>query len=95
MVSGGGGPGVADFQPGDPRLEDGNRASRVLGPLRAEGARGVLVAVVSTFVVIGAIVFGLLHSPHWLEFKQAFFNSKVLGDSFPDVLRAFRRNIAY
>ncbi|MGZ5302411.1 MAG: ABC transporter permease subunit, partial [Actinomycetota bacterium] len=95
MVSGGGGPGVADFQPGDPRLEDGNRASRVLGPLRAEGARGVLVAVVSTFVVIGAIVFGVLHSSHWLEFKQAFFNAKFLGDSFPDVLRAFRKNIEY
>jgi polar amino acid transport system permease protein len=90
-----GGPGVADFQPGDPRLEDGNRASRVLRSLRAEGSRGVLVAVLSTFVVIGAIVFGVLHSSHWLEFKQAFFNAKVLGDSFPDVLRAFRRNIAY
>jgi polar amino acid transport system permease protein len=95
VVSGGGGPGVADFQPGDPRLDPGDGSSKILGPMRAEGARGVLVAVVSTFVVIGAIVFGVLHSPHWLEFKQAFFNSKVLGDSFPDVLRAFRRNIAY
>jgi hypothetical protein len=88
-----GGPGLADFQPGDPRLDPGDRSSKILGPLHAEGRRGVLVATASTVVVIGLIVFAVLHSAHWLEFKQAFFNAKVLGDSFPDILRAFRRNI--
>jgi len=90
-----GGPGLADFQPGDPRLEPRGRSSKILGPLRAEGGRGVLVATASTVIVIGLIVFAVLHSAHWLEFKQAFFNAKVLGDSFPDILRAFRRNILY
>lgn len=76
-------------------MPEGERASKILHPLRAEGARGVLVATASTVVVIGLLVFAVLHSAHWLEFKQAFFNAKVLGDSFPDILRAFRRNILY
>jgi polar amino acid transport system permease protein len=95
VASGGGGPGVADFQPGGPRLDPGARSSKILGPMRAEGARGVAVATISTVVVIGIVVFVALHSSHWLEFKQAFFNAKVLGDSFPDILRAFRKNIEY
>ena len=90
-----GGPGPAAIQPGDPRTPEGDRASRILGPLRAEGGRGVLIATISTVVVIGLVVFAVLHSAHWLEFKQAFFNAQVLGDSFPDILRAFRRNILY
>ena len=90
-----GGPGVADYGPGDPRLDDGDRSSKILGPLRAEGARGVLIATVSTIVVIGIVVYVALHSSHWLEFKQAFFNPEILGDSFPGILRAFLRNIKY
>ena len=49
----------------------------------AEGARGVLLATASTAIVIGVVVFVALHSSHWLEFKQAFFNAKVLGDRSP------------
>lgn len=90
-----GGPGPAALQPGDPRMPEGDRASKILGPLRAEGRRGVLIAIISTVVVIGLVVFAVLHSAHWLEFKQAFFNAEVLGDSFPDILAAFRRNIVY
>ncbi len=60
-----------------------------------EGAKGVAVAVVSTLVVLGALVYATLHSEYWPEFKQAFFNWDVLRESFPDILRAFRRNIVY
>jgi polar amino acid transport system permease protein len=90
-----GGPGVADHGSGDPRLDDGDRSSKILGSLRAEGARGVLIATVSTIGVIGIVVYVALHSAHWLEFKQAFFNPGILGDSFPGILRAFLRNIKY
>jgi polar amino acid transport system permease protein len=83
------------MQPGDPRLPEGDRSSKILAPLRAEGAKGVVVATISTFVLIGGIVVLVLHSPHWLEFKQAFFNAQVLGDSFPSILQAFKRNIEY
>jgi polar amino acid transport system permease protein len=90
-----GGPGVADYQPGDPRLPEGDRSSKILGPLRAEGARGVLIATLSTFVVLGVIVYAILHSPHWSEFKQAFFNGQIFRDTFPEIARAFLRNIEY
>ena len=90
-----GGPGLADYQPGDPRLGPGERASKVLGPLRAEGARGVAIATISTVVVLVAIVVGVLHSPHWLEFKQSFFDGAEFRKTFPDVLRAFRHNIEW
>jgi polar amino acid transport system permease protein len=82
-------------EPGDPPLDDGDRSSKILGPLHAEGASGVLIATVSTILVIGFVVYIALHSAHWLEFKQAFFNPQILGDSFPGILRAFLRNIKY
>ncbi len=90
-----GGPGLADFQPGDPRLDPGERSSKVLGPLRAEGAPGVAIAMISTVIVLVAIVVGVLHSSHWLEFKQSFFDGAEFRKTFPDVLRAFRRNIEW
>ncbi|MGH2594744.1 MAG: amino acid ABC transporter permease [Actinomycetota bacterium] len=90
-----GGPGLADYQPGDPRLDPGGRGSKVLGPLRAEGARGVAIATISTVVVLVAIVVGVLHSPHWLEFKRSFFDGAEFRKTFPDVVRAFRHNIEW
>ena len=88
-------PGLADYQPGDPRLGRGERGSKVLGPLRAEGARGVLIATISTVVVLAAVVVGVLHSPHWLDFKRSFFDGAEFRKTFPDVLRAFRHNIEW
>ena len=90
-----GGPGLADYQPGDPRLGPGERGSKVLGPLRAEGARGVAIATISTVVVLVAIVVGVLHAPHWLDFKRSFFDGAEFRKTFPDVLRAFRHNIEW
>ena len=90
-----GGPGVADFQPGDPRLDPGERKSKILGPLRAEGARGVAIATISTIVVVTVVVVVILRSPNWPEFKQAFFNGEEFRRTFPDILRAFLRNITY
>jgi polar amino acid transport system permease protein len=86
---------MSTVEPGDPRLDDGDRSSKILGPMHAEGARGVLIATVSTILVVGFVVYIALHSAHWLEFKQAFFNPQILGDSFPGILRAFLRNIKY
>jgi polar amino acid transport system permease protein len=90
-----GGPGMADFQPGDPRLDPGDRGSKVVGSVRAEGARGVAVATISTVVVLVAIVVGVLHAPHWLDFKQSFLDGAEFRKTFPDVLRAFRHNIEW
>jgi polar amino acid transport system permease protein len=71
------------------------RTSKVLGSLRVEGVRGVLVACVSTVVVLGLGAIVIVRSPHWLEFKQQFFNGAEFARSFPDVVRAFRRNIEF
>ncbi len=90
-----GGPGVADSQPGDPRLDPGDRSSKILGPLRAEGARGVAIATISTLVVVTVVVVAILHSPNWPAVKQAFFDGEEFRRTFPDILHAFARNIAW
>ena len=95
MSGAGGGPGLADFQPGDPRLDPAGRGSKILGAGRAEGSRGVAIATVSTLVVVSLIVFFILHSPNWPALKQAFFDGEEFRHSFPDIARAFLRNIAY
>jgi polar amino acid transport system permease protein len=79
---------------GTPR---GSRRSRLLGDLslRQEGAKGVLIAVLSTFLVLGIALYAVLHSPYWPDVKQQFFNREEFVSTFPDILRAFRRNIVW
>ena len=92
---GGGAPELYQYGPGDPRLPEGRPTSRILAPLRAEGAKGVLMAVVSTVVVFTVIGYAVVHSPHWPEVKAAFFNGGVFRDTFPDIAKKFVRNIEY
>jgi len=80
---------------GDPRLPEDERSSKILGQLRAEGARGVAIAVVSTLVVFALIVLAVIHSQNWPAVRQAFFNADEFRRSFPDIARKFRRNIEY
>lgn len=86
------GSGLGTLGPGDPRLPESS-GSKLLAPLRGEGTKGVLIATVSTVVVLGIILIAVVRSPHWLEFKQAFFNGAELRKSFPDIAYAFLRNI--
>jgi len=53
------------------------------------------VAVVSTLVVGGLIVWVVLRSPNWPAVKEAFFNREEFADSFPRIAQKFVRNIAY
>ncbi|MGQ0671053.1 MAG: amino acid ABC transporter permease [Actinomycetota bacterium] len=80
---------------GDPRLPEGGRSSKILGPLRGEGARGVLIAVVSTVVVFAIVVVIVVRSPNWPEVKQAFFNGQEFAETFPGIAQKFVRNIEY
>jgi polar amino acid transport system permease protein len=93
MVGGGGGAaGIAT--PGDPGYPGpGGRGSKLLAPLRVEGAKGVLVATVSTILVLGLLVLVVVRSPNWPLFKETFFNGAEFAKTFPDVLHAFARNI--
>jgi polar amino acid transport system permease protein len=96
VVGGGGGaPELYQYQPGDPRLPEGGSGSRILAPLRAEGAKGVLVAVVSTIVVFTVIGVVVVRSPNWPAVRQAFFDGEEFRRSFPDIARRFLRNVEY
>jgi polar amino acid transport system permease protein len=92
-VSGGGGPPWPGWVEPDPG--PGDRASHLFAPLRAEGAKGVTVAVASTLILLILIVVIALHSSNWLVFKQAFFNGELFWKSFPDIAWHFRRNIEW
>jgi polar amino acid transport system permease protein len=87
-------------EPSDRANDEGpteRRRSRILRgfSLKEEGAKGVLIATVSTLVVLGLLVYLAVSSPYWSEFKDQFLNRQVFAESFPEILRAFRRNIFY
>jgi polar amino acid transport system permease protein len=79
----------------DPRapVPQGDRGSKILAPLKAEGARGVTIAVVSTVVVFGTIVFAVLTSSGWPVIKEAFFDPTVFWDSLSKIMGKFGRNV--
>jgi polar amino acid transport system permease protein len=71
----------------------GGRGSKILAPLRAEGARGVWIAVVSTFVVFTVLIVAIVSSSGWPQIKEAFFDRDVFADSFPKIVAKFWRNV--
>ncbi len=78
--------------PGLEELE--GRGPRTLWPRlprgqREEGARGALIAAVSTVVVFGLILWVILSSDAWPAVQNQFFNWEHFKASFPRVLRAF------
>jgi polar amino acid transport system permease protein len=81
-----GAPELGSFPPGD-------RGSRILAPLRVEGARGVAIAVVSTIVFFTVVAVGVLNSTGWPLIKEAFFDGEIFADAFPEILEKFRRNV--
>ena len=85
------------LEPLDPLPAASDGRSRLLRgwSLREEGAKGVAIAVLSTFVVLALLIVAATRSPYWPQFKQQFLNGEQLAESFPDILRAFRRNIFY
>ncbi|MFI7588046.1 amino acid ABC transporter permease [Spongisporangium articulatum] len=60
---------------------------------RAQARRSVLIAVVSTVVILGGLVAGVVSSPGWERTRDTFFNWGVARDSFGDVLRGFWINV--
>jgi polar amino acid transport system permease protein len=96
MASGdGGAPELSQYRPGDPGVPQEPPAGKILSSLRAEGAKGVAIALGSTVIVFTAIVVAVTTSPNWPEVKQAFFDADEFRRSFPDIARAFLRNVQY
>ncbi|MGZ4129646.1 MAG: amino acid ABC transporter permease [Actinomycetota bacterium] len=95
-VGGGGEAGRVQYLDGHPRLpdDDGPR-SKMLDPLRAEGARGVAIAVLSTVVVLGLLVWWVTSSPNWPAVRDAFFNGQEFRQTFPDIVKRFGRNVEF
>jgi polar amino acid transport system permease protein len=96
VAAGGGGEAHrVDDLPGDPRLPEGRPTSRILAPLRAEGVKGVVIAVASTVVVLTAVVWLVVSSENWPDVREAFFNSTEFKETFPDIARRFLRNVTF
>ncbi len=79
--------------PGGPLLPEGDRGSRILAPLRAEGARGVAIAVASTVVFFTVVTLVVANSSGWPEIKRQFFDRAIFAESFPKILEKFVRNV--
>ncbi len=94
-MGGGGEVHRVQHAPGDPRLPEGRPTSRILAPLRAEGARGVAIAVASTVVVLGLFVWSVTSSANWPAVRDAFFNGTEFRETFPDIARRFLRNVTF
>jgi polar amino acid transport system permease protein len=86
-------PDAYRLPPGEPGLPGGDRRSKILAPLRTEGARGVLIAVVSTIVVFTVIVVAVVSSSGWPLIKESFFNGEVFEEAFPKIVERFWRNV--
>ncbi len=56
---------------------------------RARRRRSVVIATISTVVVVGALVTLIPLTPGWDRVRQAFFDGDVFVDTFPGLLEAF------
>jgi len=55
--------------------------------------RSSLIAIVSTVVVFGALVWIVVHAPGWPDVQASFLDAGVFRESLPDLLEAFVLNI--
>lgn len=60
---------------------------------REEGARGAIIAAISTVVVFGLIAWWVSTSEHWPDVQQQFFSPEHFVASWPDVLGGFWLNL--
>ena len=60
---------------------------------RTEGAKGAVIATISTLIVFGLIAVFVFTSPGWKAVQEAFFNLEDFKASFPLILRAFGLNV--
>jgi polar amino acid transport system permease protein len=75
----------------DPNLGRRSRALASLGRSgeREEGARGALIATISTFVFVGVAIWVVTSSPNWPAVREQFFDPEAFRDAWPDVVGAF------
>jgi polar amino acid transport system permease protein len=73
-----------------PGLFGGERGSlRRSTLLQEEGARGALIATVSTLAFLGVAVALVANSPNWPKVRDQFFNPEKFREAWPQVLDGF------
>ena len=75
---------------GAPRGPMGARPRR---PLRQSRWAGVVIAAVSTIVVVALLYLVITGSDGWPRVQQLFFNGEVFVDSYPAIAQAFLKNL--
>jgi polar amino acid transport system permease protein len=75
-----------------PLEELGDRNSRILGGTGGP-VRNVTIAVVSTVVVFGVLIYLVTSAPGWPEVKNDFFNVDEVKSGWRDIAHAFLLNI--
>jgi polar amino acid transport system permease protein len=70
-------------------------ASRIAEGLRhpPPGARAVVIATVSTIVLLAVVAFVAVNSPGWERVQATFFSFEVFGERFTQLVSAFRVNV--
>ena len=68
----------------------GSRRSRLLASARPGSAA---VALLSAIAVFGLIAYVVVTSPGWPVVQRSFFSADIFTRSFPDIVRAFGKNI--
>ena len=61
--------------------------------LGGEGARSLLIAVVSTAIVFGLIGYVVVNAPGWTRFQQSFLNGPIFWASLPKLIDKFWVNV--
>jgi polar amino acid transport system permease protein len=83
MSTGAGDPSPAPGRAGHPPL------TRRQAYERRQRRASIVIATVSTAVVIGLLIVLIPQTAGWERVKDSFFNGEVLGDSLPRLLHAF------
>jgi polar amino acid transport system permease protein len=68
------------------------RATRGLA-LGGSGSRAIVIALISTVVVFGALALIVVNAPGWESVRTSFFNGRVFADSWPLILGGFTVNV--
>jgi polar amino acid transport system permease protein len=71
------------------------RSRRLIQAIREPpaGATTVLIATVSTVIVLTVAGFSVVNSPGWPRVQSTFFDGEVFVERFPQILAAFRKNL--
>ncbi|MGI9600302.1 MAG: amino acid ABC transporter permease [Acidimicrobiales bacterium] len=69
------------------------RRSAVAELFAEQGAKGAVVATVSTLVVFGVLIALVVSSPNWPAVRSQFFSGEDFRAAWPDVLAGFRVNL--